>query len=128
VRVRENPTARVLEILVRPWIWAEDFATRSHDFLPFTFYPLSYIFYLLSFTPDGPDRNGEFPHLVLDVGDGGGSPSRVKVRFHRVPSKFANVGLAEPGLPAVIPGRLLGLWENMIIEGWLGDVHTPNWR
>jgi hypothetical protein len=31
----------------------------------------------------------------------------------------------EPDLPAVIPGRLLGLPEDVVIEGWARDVNNP---
>jgi hypothetical protein len=87
---------------------------RRHDFIL-----LSSIFY----PPKAPDKTRKFSGLPLDADDDRSGWPRIEGHFHRVPCQFVRVGpVDEPDLPAVIPGKLLGLPEDVVIEGWSRDV------
>jgi hypothetical protein len=104
--VHGNPR-RILEIQIWLWIWAEDFDMRPHDFCLFILYPRR-----------AGISSGKFLHSRWMWANMDGAWPRVKGPIHRVPSRFAKGDLQdEPKLLAVIPGRLLGLQQDAVIEG-----------
>ena len=57
--------------------------------------------------------------------DAAATGPRIKDRV-RVPPKFAKVDPEDaPNLPAVIPGMLLGLDEDVVVEEWIREVRNP---
>jgi hypothetical protein len=97
VRIRVN--ARVLEILRCGRGFGLKILPRGR---------MIFIFYLLP-RRFARIKTGNSLHLCWMLAMAEGAGPRVKVHIRRVPSKFVKVDLDQPGLRAVIPGRLLGL-------------------
>jgi hypothetical protein len=69
--------------------------------------------------PAGRGYNRGIPPFQVDVAATHGAEPRVKWRIHCLPSKLAKVDLEdEPDPLAVIPEEVLGLQQDVAIEGW----------